>query len=421
MLIYVLKSNTVFSIQSSGEEKLLSEWKNNQLNDTTRLNALFVLVEQMNDPVLATSRLNEGIEMSKKGHWKFHEMKAHSLKAYQFHVQNRTKKAIEEYKIALNLALSIHNNTWAALTFSDLGIVSFQTKKYRIAENYFNEGLNYANKSNNTRVIINLNFNLGILYSQIKNFDKAISTFNTVLEYTSKANDEITMMRAYQNLALIYYKDKNYNRARKKLALAKIIAKKLDEKRSLAMITENYGGIYLAEKNYKMAIKFYQNAVTNYEEISDLYSTIGALRNLADAYNQSKNYTNAILNLNKAIQYSISIENKNQRLLCLEMLANVYSAKGDNKNQELFSEKYQNLKDSIQQDQVKLKMNEDFREKKLQLKKAEMLKKKLEYEKRKHERLAPKNNTKLIATLFLGLTGILLIVYFIRRKNQKKH
>lgn len=273
---------------------------------------------------------------------------------------------LKAYKSAKNNNLSIDH------TLNNIGLIYLETKEYQKAKEYFSKSVNSSKDSNSISTAF---LNIGAIYQDQEIFDSSIVYYNKALNYCLSSNKRL-LTNIYNNLGETYLKvgkiDQGYN-----------------------LLT---AGIKIAEK-YKFSILS-----------SDLKI------NLSKFYISEKNYSEAEKLLLSSLNILETIDSPSQLKKTYYGLYEIFFDKKQNDKALEYYQKYINIKDSIENKEIRSEISKLKNKHETEQKDLELLKKNLEL-----ERKEAKNILLLFSTILTFIIlSIILILYFYRKKSEKK-
>nr|WP_315202358.1 tetratricopeptide repeat-containing sensor histidine kinase [uncultured Flavobacterium sp.] len=224
----------------------------------------------------------------------------------QIQAQNDENKTIDSLKTILKQAKS---NSQKAEVLIGLSSYSEYIGPDN-AINYAKQGLSYAQKIDDSKLIALAYTNLGIAYEIKSDYPHALKNIFKSLEISEKTNDLKTLTALYNNIGLIYIDLKNYEQGLIFYNKALRLSYQTKKERNISLLLNNIGDAYLQKKEYKKALVYFYKALIINKK-NDATTGIGInLTNIGICYINIKNYEKGIEILNK----SISTYNDNSNL-----------------------------------------------------------------------------------------------------------
>jgi CHAT domain-containing protein len=214
-------------------------------------------------------------------------------------------KALQNFYHCLRISKKMNHLKYIAQSLVKIGIGYFMIEKYKISENYFEEGIakldQIKDKSLSTLKAESNKF-LGRINNIYGNYEKALSFLGGSLIISTELRNEIEEADLYINIGSVYYNlgDQNKNIYYQKKALR--IYKKINDKKKQADCYNNLGNAYMdlgktskSLYNHNKALKI-RIVFGDKIEIANSYNNIGVLNLKLGEYSQ------VIFNNSKSLQ-----------------------------------------------------------------------------------------------------------------------
>jgi two-component sensor histidine kinase len=190
------------------------------------------------------------------------------------HVYSNLKKekaAIHHYKKCLQFFKSINDSNGISYTYSGLGIVYYDNKKFDDAlNNYLNAEIYWANNESSLKA--DLWNNIGALYIEKNDFENARYYYNKALSFYKSEDWSSEISMVYYNLGELFLKENKAEKAKESFNKSLAIGKKIG---SYTEIIWAYHGLYLTAKKTKEL----QQALQYYEQYTNLKDSVHDLQN----------------------------------------------------------------------------------------------------------------------------------------------
>ncbi|MBD0402087.1 tetratricopeptide repeat protein [Flammeovirga sp. EKP202] len=239
----------------------------------------------------------------------------------------------------------------------------------------------------------------GIALRNRGEYQNAMNLFMQALEKSTTIQSLEDEGYAHINIASVNIYQHNYNEAIIHLELAEVISKQLSDKRMLGYVLTNYGRVYFATELFKKAVDSFNEALDLRKKENDLYGQIvtysdmgtvyaetgqyeealrylklsldlnqknnedadtmvGTLIDMARIYRNQANYDKAKELAEKAANISVNIRAKHMALNAFLELKTIERAKGRYKKALEYDDLIENYKDSIFNEEIRLKLAE---------------------------------------------------------------
>lgn len=205
------------------------------------------------------------------------------------HVYSNLQKeqaAIYNYKECLRFFKSVNDSSGISYTYSGLGIVYYDNKKYDDAlNNYLNAEIYWAN--NEDALKADLWNNIGALYIEKNDFENARYYYNKALSFYKSENWSSEVSMVYYNLGELFLKENKIENAKECFNKSLAIGKKIG---SYTEIVWAYHGLYLTAKKAKQlhqALKYYEQYTSLKDSIHNMQNQ-REVKELEALFNQEK-------------------------------------------------------------------------------------------------------------------------------------
>lgn len=323
--------NTAYA-QNQTIDSLKVVWRNTQLNDTTRLNALqkiswdnFVYTQP--DSAYYYAQIQYDFAEAKK-------LKAPM--ALALHTQGTVQRIKGDYDTALvylNRSLKIYeqisDQKGLSQSQNSLGIVYEISGDYDKALEYYTSSLKISEEIGNKRGIAYTLSNIGIVYQYRGDLTRAIDYYSRGLKMHEEIGNNQGIAIAANNIGLIYEDMHDYPNALKYYNRCLKIAEDEGIKQEIATSLNNIGIIYEAQGEHAKAIQYHTRSLTISEEIGYRYGTSNALNNIGIIYQLQNDHGSAIDYCLRSLKIAEEIGNKNGIAYSLNTIARSYFSLGE--------------------------------------------------------------------------------------------
>ena len=289
--MYFTKNNillilTFLSIFSFGQNDSLLNLLKNETVDSSEVNILIQLSENVND--LDTALIY-------------------------------AEKAMEVAELNGDNSLIAKSNLNIGGLYQELG---FQEK----AISYFNVAEKYYKERNFNKELIGVYNKQGYAYEVSGDYKSAGEFYLKAYSIVEEIGSDVEKASILNNIGSVYFAQKNYKGALEYWKKALEIVKKIDYTRGISAILSNLGNVYL-EKEYKnldTALYFYKNALKISEDIKDSTGIGFKLNNIGNLYLEKEEYTKALDFYNRALKIKQAMSDYNGVTSTLYNIATIY-------------------------------------------------------------------------------------------------
>jgi len=283
---------------------------------------------------------------------------------------------------------------------------------YTNSLNYYLESLKIFELLNIKNSIANVNQDIGYVYIYSNKHQLALEYYEKSLEIFTELKDEYSISIVLNNIGITYDGLGNVEKALEYYNKSIAINQRLGNEIVAAYIMHNIGIIFSNKEMLDSAYYYFSKSLKITEAYEDPYGISYNLTRIASIYKKEGKLDSAIITLDKSLEYTILINDKSAQSENYLEYSNIYELKKNYAKAFDYFKKYNELKDTI--------FNEDM------LKQMNELETKYQTEKKETENLLLKEQGRKreIFTYFLALIIILVIVIALiflngKRKQQK--
>ncbi len=337
-------------------------------------------------------------------------------------------QAINYKKQALTVYQALDDDQNAIAHLEQIGVIYSLVSDFENSLKFFLEGVKQLEGTNSLDKYNSFLLNIGTTYIEATDFNEGLEYLKKAKSYYESLEDkEQYLMACYTNIgvaykslsladsAILYYKEAY------KLSITHQLQKEL------GAVQVNLGELYLDLGETINAEQYFTEALESFENENDTRGIWHTKVGVAAVQKQRKNFTQAISIYLDAIEYFKSINDYHYLIRSYRSLSNIYKEQKELEKALLYQEKCGEIKDSVAKNETLSKLT--HMQMQYDIEKLEQ-EKEIELQLLKHEKEA---STKLfekeqkisrmkwyIATGFLILSILLIIVLYSRNKSQKK-
>lgn len=254
--------------------------------------------------------------------------------------------ALQNYKLALDIFISIKDSAGIANIYSNLGNVYYNQDEYYKALDLYIKSLSIAEKLGDKKRIATANGNIGAVYMKKRStYYKALEYNKATLKIGEEIQDKNITGTALVNIGEIYLGQGNTDESLEFF------------QRSLKSFegTENYpysliliGRVYFKKRDFKTAINYFEQAYTYSSKINDTYDMVLSLIEKGKTYEKTKEYKKALVEYKKAEKQAQQLGSSTERLLDIyQGMASSYGSISDYNNAYSYQKFLTNIKDTL--------------------------------------------------------------------------
>lgn len=258
---------------------------------------------------------------------------------------------------ALEIDTKRNNIQGIAKTNFDLGIYYRRAGKYRLALQHQLASLDALEKQKDTFRIMHGLTALGSLYSSIDKDDDALKTYQQVLQFYEQGQTDFNIQVIYSNLAALYLNHLNDPINAKYYALKGLRKSKAGDD-VFAYLLTNLGLVYQIEEKFDSAAFYLEKAIDVSTKYNLTYHLMGTYAFYGHVLLQQKKYDSAYAYLDKSISLSDKIDSKRWAPTAYFIKAKTDSAVGNFRMAFNHLRTGMQIKDSINNEESKIKFDE---------------------------------------------------------------
>jgi signal transduction histidine kinase/ActR/RegA family two-component response regulator len=327
--------------------------------------------------------------------------------------------AIDYYFNSLYLYEELQFPGAIAYTTIDIGNIYFDLSKKDIAYQYYDKVILMKGDDNVSKAqSVALN-NIGLIYYESEDYRAALEKFQQSLNLRKQLNDSSFIAHSYNYLGNVYTKLQELDSAEKYYNLALALYKKINAIAEAGRVMMNIGKLYLEKSEKDKSIQYRHDAIDLFIKNNKLYAAADAMNELAEFHKTDNNIADAMTHSMNA--YAISTENKYTavRQHSLKLLSDISLMKNDPAEAYRYLKIYDDLKDSIAQQESQRKLvNLEFSNE-LQRRDREMNSMKTENQ-LKQLTIDNQNRRNTLLLIIIITIFILLVVIFLAFRLQRK-
>ncbi|MDA8595791.1 ATP-binding protein [Flavobacteriaceae bacterium] len=326
------------------------------------------------------------------------------------------KKARHFYKEKVADSTYLHySNVYESLTSRSLmtlddykhyGLICYNNKQNNQAEKVFTLGLKKAEEQNEKEDILDFQIYLGNNFKELFNYETSEKQYQTALNLAIELDDSMEIMNINYLLSILFWNQSDYKTSQNYIEVARELALKNKEEDYYMSYTYMYAQTVWRIDRDQDVLKIYKDLVDYWKAKNRPQRLVYPVFGLANTYAEIEDYDNAVKYSNEALELSYELKELYLRLKAFEFLAH-YSTNIEASRP--YQEKYVNLRDSLQE--LNIKQVEDFAHLayETEKKEAENLAMKLELEIEQTEKLG------VIILSLIGLALAIVIILYVRK------
>ncbi len=345
------QGNSRFELEA--ELRKMEADRNFSAKDTAYINRLNELAKEFRyyqaDSLLQLSR--KALKFSREAGYSRGAAYAYLNLGVYYSDKGNSEKSIASYKKALELAGSSGNHQLRLRIMHNISREYSYKNDYSSALNGYLEALELAESQGNILMMSIINESIATLYSEQKDYEEALFYYKKVKRWNDSLGNEISNAESMSNLASMYADMGQLDYAMFNVNQSIDIFEKNRILDWLAYAYATKGKVYLKKSNYKWAFYWYNQSEMLHEQLDDDRSRIELYNGLSEAHFGMGNDSLAMVYANNAYSISQEINFMNGTRDCASTLYRIYRKKEDYATALVYHELYQQLSDSITQNE----------------------------------------------------------------------
>lgn len=255
--------------------------------DTTTVNAYLQLSKSklLSDPLRGKAEAEKAMSIAKSIDWKKGMSKSHNQFGIIYYEQYAYSKAIEEYKVALQLLSAKTDGKYIANLYNNIGNAYSELRNHPLALDNYIKALNMNETINNQEGVSINCINITSFYTtKLKNYAAALQYAKKGLEVSTKLKDTLLMSEGIINLAITYKNMGKIDSALNLYQRAYALDNLIKNDRGLSIAAINMGIIYGERKDISTADSLFKASFGIAKKAGLKGIQIGALQCLSSLY-----------------------------------------------------------------------------------------------------------------------------------------
>lgn len=335
---------------------------------------------------------------------------------YEYWVINPAQSEIYGEE-ALVLAKKLEYNKGKAFANRVIGVAHWARGNYEKALDFLFEGMIVYRNNNDQLGQANCLMNIGLVFADQHNEEKALKYYFDAVEIFNGLNKIDRVATTYNKIATIYLKSGTYDQAYSYLVKALDIHQQNNFNYGVSETNNRLGLLFMQRGDYNRAFQYLFRSYTISTRINDRDGMAKNLENLGQLYLKKSDYDSAIHFFDRGRILAEEIEAKKWLKEIYAGLKQVYEEKGNYKLALDYANKYNQMRDSLFNEemathmanmQTQIETVEKEKELELQANQITLLEQQMRYD------------TTIKWFLSISVVFIFLLAYFIIRNQRNK-
>lgn len=228
-----------------------------------------------------------------------------------------------------------------------MGIAHYRLGNYERTLHFFQQVLHMFEEEQDLSGIGRMYNNLGILYSELDQYALSLRHYENSLAIKRQLNDSSAITSTLSNIGLLHLEQKQYALARQCFTQSLAMDEKLQNTEGMVYTNENMGRLYSQQHQYDSALYFYNKSLSMLEEGEDPYERSTILNSISGIYLLTKKPREAIRTFEQAMEHGKEVKARAVLQESYKGLSEAYAQLNDYKNAFYFHQQYNQLKDSV--------------------------------------------------------------------------
>jgi len=355
---------------------------------------------------------DEALEIAQKYNNKTETANAYCQLGKSYNFLQIYDSSLIYFDLALELFENLDDQEGKANTLRNIGRLYENKYDYNKSLEYYIESLKMFEELNLLNELGGVYQDIGYVYICSEKYDLALKYYEKALAIYDELQDKYSISVTYNNIGIAYDAMKDVEKALEYYNKSIVLNKELGNEIVAAYIMHNIGIIYNNEGELDTAYKYFKESLNITESYEDPYGVCYNLTRIAEILRKQNKLDSALIILDKSLEYSILIDDKKSISENYLEYSNIFELKKDYFKAFEFYKKYDQLQDTIFNDDMIKQMNE--------------LETKYQSEKKDAENLLLKEQSRKreIFTYFLAVIILLVlflaVVFFRGKRKQQK-
>jgi signal transduction histidine kinase len=240
-------------------------------------------------------------------------------------IQGDTKKALELYLKAFDLAIKGNFQHELCKSTIEIGKVYYNWGNYDTSLVYFNQAKTIAEKNNIKQLTSEALTYIGKYYRVKGNFEHAMSYFQRALEIARSVNDYKQIAFTLNTEGKYYIGEGNLTSALQCYQEAYSASEKVNDKLLLADVCNHLGGLYLLTDQYEKSLSFHRKALSFRDNMNNPEGMAKSFNNIGKAYLELDKTDSALIYFKQSYYLCKQTGYKKGLVKALTNLGKVYS------------------------------------------------------------------------------------------------
>ncbi|MCX2743448.1 tetratricopeptide repeat-containing sensor histidine kinase [Mangrovivirga sp. M17] len=280
-----------------------------------------------------------------------------SLNAYAWEIKSSDiSTSLDISKAVMNESILVDYTKGRAAALQTLGYLNYMLGNYSQATELYLKGLRSYEEINDVRGQVVITNAIGLLYYQMERKELALDYYNRAERLAREIDLYEYISRIDNNKGLLYLAINQPEKALASFEKSLVYMEQANDSRGTAYLYNNIGESYLKMNDYDSAEYYFDLSLKIKEHIKDNYGIAYTLLKSSDLYTRTGDTAKALTTLDTGIEVAQSYSGGPLLMDFYQVKYNLLKEKGMLPEALLVIEQYNNLRDSLNLKDEKLKV-----------------------------------------------------------------
>jgi len=233
-------------------------------------------------------------------------IEAHTRLGIYYRKQSEYLSAIPHFKNALTVARD-ENDPALLGTYLEVGITYLRLSRLDSSELYLTKGIYIANNANDQRMLASLYNMMGNVMKEKNDYKEAVDYYLKATEIFEQLQDYDGLAQSLSNVGNLQNLMGDYDKALAYAQQSLTIAEKINKQPSIAYSNRLLGRIYRKQQKFDEALAVYQKAIEVYEMLGAKRDVSETLTSMGNIYYEKNDLQKAKVHYSRSLSISKSI------------------------------------------------------------------------------------------------------------------
>ncbi|HFC00988.1 MAG TPA: tetratricopeptide repeat protein [Phaeodactylibacter sp.] len=391
----------------------------NAKEDTTIVNHLEKLSWEYHrtQPEKTIFFAQKSLEIAHKLDYTVGIIRAKNVLAVAYSIQGNFDKAFLTFNEAILLAEATDNQFYICRTYNNIGRTYMKIGDFENAINFYQKGDLCSKHFNLQQQMSDNLLNMASAMQEQKMWDAALQYAQEALKIADNIHNENLLCDAHKIIGISLLQQHQLDEAATHLKTALFHAKNKGDKVGTSSIMNQLGMVYFQKKQPDLALEAHRKAYQDANQIDYKEQKILALQHLAELYLLENQESKAIEKSMEGVLIAEQLGNLKHITIFYDLLSKIYAAKNDFPQAYIFHTKLKTLSDSLTVAEKNQKLSELKIQFQLESKEAEN---QLLKAQQAQDKLTIQKATLASSAIIIALLGVCFITFLLFKSFKEK-